>query len=311
MNAVKSKRYLHHAWLSGSDVTETFSKSVQFTSTALILSGLLHLSLFALGEANWEGAVSPRKPALFGLSTGLTVCSLAWCCRVLGSDRRFLGVTVGISWALLVEVMLITLQYWRGVPSHFNRSTGLDAIIELMMLALIACVTVGIAWTCWFSMKLFAVDVGKLLAIRAGLFFLLLSCLLGFATMFMGEYNLSVGQPVETWGRAGVLKYPHGAVLHALQILPILNWGLTKLAVPRRIGMLMCGVSSHLLFLFHAIWQTCHGRERLDVDFVGQTMLVSAVVMFFIPVVAILLCGLFRGTRSASRKSSSRSQVPE
>lgn len=38
-------------------------------------------------------------------------------------------VAWGLALAVLVEVGQITLQQWRGVPSHFNRATALDALI--------------------------------------------------------------------------------------------------------------------------------------------------------------------------------------
>ena len=45
---------------------------------------------------------------------------------------------------LLLEVGLITVQQWRGVRSHFNRTTTFDASIEVIMLGLILLVTAGI-----------------------------------------------------------------------------------------------------------------------------------------------------------------------
>ena len=121
--------------------------------------------------------------------------------------------------------------------------------------------------------------------------------------MFAGEYHLTVGRSAEKWGRAGVLKYPHGAALHALQILPVLNWGLTRLCVRNRTVLLKWVVWAQFVFLFHAIWQTFHGRSRLDVDVAGLTLLLFSIVLFLIPVVFMLHALSRRGNRISRRVS--------
>jgi hypothetical protein len=103
----------------------------------LIASGFMHLAILAWNGADWDGPLSLRKPALFGISGGLTVWSLAWLMTQL-RPQRFDRVLVSLtSMSLFIEVGLITLQYWRGVSSHFNHATVLDASIEALMLALI------------------------------------------------------------------------------------------------------------------------------------------------------------------------------
>lgn len=300
MSAETSRDLADQACVSRMPARPLLLRSIDAAATILILSGLLHLSLFVRGNLSWEGPISPRKPALFGISAGLTIYSLAWCWNVLRRDRQILRVCAAVSWGLFFEVFLITIQYWRGTPSHFNRSTWIDLIIEAAMLGLICGVFVGIAWITWFSMKPFEVDAGQILVIRAGLTFLIISCLLGFATMLAGEFNIAVGRPIEIWGRSGVLKYPHGAVLHALQILPALNWGLIKFHVPRRIAFLQIAVTAHCVFLLHTIWQTCNGRGRFELDPVGLLSLLTAVFLFITPVIAITVCGLACGNRVTS-----------
>lgn len=280
---------------SSSDFLKWAFESGWFVAVVLIVSGLFHLSLLGITSANWEGAVSLRKPGLFGISAGLTAASLLWCSKIITSNGRRELIAPIIAWSLLIEVALITVQYWRGEPSHFNRTTPLNALIELTMVALILSVTVGITWMCWRSMKPLEIDAGRLLAIRWGLFLLLLSCLLGVTTMICGEYNLRLGHSAEIWGRSGILKYPHGAVLHAIQVLPLLDWVLTKFAVPRRVELLTLAVSAHVTYLCHALWQTFTERSRLDVDLVGGTLLGVALVMFTIPLVCIgaqIVCGM-------------------
>ena len=106
----------------------------------LVLSGLFHVGAF-LADGPGEGPLPWRKPITFGLSFGVTVATLAW---VLG----FLRPRRAVAWVLVVvlavasvgEVALISLQTWRGVPSHFNDSTPFDETVFSLMGLLVTAV---------------------------------------------------------------------------------------------------------------------------------------------------------------------------
>lgn len=256
--------------------------------TVLIASGLFHLTLLWVTGADWSGPLSLRKPGLFGVSAGLTVWSIAWVLTQFERSHYDQRVANFLSGGLLLEVGLITLQQWRGVPSHFNRATALDAIIESMMLGLILLVTAGIAWLCWRSRHLQPMRKSRAIAIHAGLWLLLVSCGLGLLVTLAGEVNLANGRVPEVWGQAGVLKYPHGAALHAIQTLPLLSALLEKFRVSHSAWLIRSAVAAHLSFLIHALWQTFHGRTRMDVDVIGGATLAIAGLLLLLPVVAIV-----------------------
>ncbi|MEI8017909.1 MAG: hypothetical protein WCH39_06890 [Schlesneria sp.] len=250
---------------------------------ALIASGLYHLALLWVTSEDWSGPISLRKPGLFGVSAGVTVWSIAWVLTQLvphRNDRRFVTL---MSVSLLLEVGLITFQQWRRVPSHFNRTTPLDATIESIMLGLIMLVTAGIAWLCVRSFFILPMPASRAISMRAGLWLLLFSCGLGFLVTIAGQINLATGLPPETWGKAGVLKYPHGAALHAIQVLPLLSLLLQRLQILHAALLLRLAVAAQILFLIHALWQTINGRSRLDIDLTGISVLaVAALVIVFI-----------------------------
>jgi hypothetical protein len=253
----------------------------------LIISGTFHLTLLWVTGAEWSGPVSLRKPGLFGVSAGVTVWSIAWVLNQCERHRydRFLASFV--STCLLLEVALITLQMWRGVPSHFHRATVLDAFNESLMLGLILLATAGIACVCWRSYQLPPMHESNVVAIRSGLWLLLLSCGLGLLVTIAGELNLAKGQSPEVWGRAGVLKYPHGAALHAIQTLPILSAIMQWLRVAYSVRLIQSAVAAHVFFLAHALWQTFNGRPRLDVDLIGGATLAMAGLLIALPLIAI------------------------
>jgi hypothetical protein len=253
----------------------------------LFVSGLFHLSLVWVIGAEWEGPLSPRKPGLFGVSAALTGWSIVWVLTQLAPRRQDRRFAILMTVSLLIEVGLITLQYWRGIASHFNHATTLDTAIESLMLGLILFATAGIAWLCWRSRQFQPMAESSAVAIRAGLWLLLISCGLGFLVTILGAVNVANGRPPELWGPGGVLKYPHGAVLHAIQTLPILSILLEKLRVSHAEQLMRAAVASHALFLIHALWQTVAGRTRFDIDTVGGVTLVAAGLLLLIPVGAL------------------------
>jgi hypothetical protein len=286
MNAHFDLRQTHSRLSQGRSLSD-FAPSLMLCAF-LVVSGLLHVSLIWVTGAEWEGPLSPRKPGLFGISAGLTALSIVWVLTQLvpcRHDQSFATLMIG---SLLIEVGLITLQYWRGVASHFNHATTLDTSIESLMLGLILFATAGIAWLCGRSRQLQPMVESCAVAIRAGLWLLLLSCGLGFLVTIVGAVNVANGRPPELWGPAGVLKYPHGVVLHAIQTLPLLSLLMERLRVPHAARLVRVAVASHVLFLTHALWQTFAGRTRFDVDAIGGVTLVAAGMLLLPPVVAVV-----------------------
>ena len=256
-------------------------------AATLLLSGFIHLALFALVGTSWEGPLSLRKPALFGISGGLTTWSLAWLITKLVPRKRDRFLVDAMSLGLLVEVCLITMQYWRGVASHFNHATSFDTAIEMAMLVLILLVTLGIFYLTVRTAWLRDADPAMSIAIRGGMWLLALSCLLGIGTSVLGQMSIDAGKGYEIWGRAGVLKFPHGVALHAIQLLPILAWICHVLGVVQSARALAAALASQVLFLVYAVWQTSQGRDRFDCDWVGGGMLGVVVMLAMVPVVAM------------------------
>ena len=247
---------------------------------ALIASGIYHLVLLWMTSADWSGPVSLRKPGLFGVSAGMTVWSIAWVLTQLVPRRNDPLFATLLSVGLLLEVGFITMQQWRGVPSHFNRTTPFDATIESIMLGLILLVTVGIAWLCFRSRQLLPMPESRAISLRAGLWLLLFSCGLGFLITIAGQINIAAGLSPESWGKAGVLKYPHGAALHAIQALPLLSLFLQEWRISYAARLIRLAVAAQVLFLTHALWQTFSGRARWDIDLTGVAVLaVSALLI--------------------------------
>jgi hypothetical protein len=254
----------------------------------LLVSGLAHLAVWAIDGGPWEGPVTWRKPILFGISGGLTAFSAGWAFSKLPQRRgdRLLSWTTAV--ALAVEVGLIDLQRWRGVASHFNRDTPLDSFLYDAMGGLILWVTVVSAdLTLRFFRSRVGLPADMLLAARGGLVALVWSCVLGIWVTVHGELQMTAGLPPEQFGPAGVPKFAHGAVIHALQWLPMLAWAGRRLGLGEalRLRLVASATAGTFLLAIYALLQTLAGHPRVDGSLPLAAMLAAAVVLIVGPIV--------------------------
>jgi len=254
----------------------------------MLASGIAHLPVWAVLGGPWEGAVTWRKPILFGISGGLTAISLGWVWSMLPMRRVDVPLAAATAWALFVEVFLIDLQRWRGVASHFNRDTPLDSFLFDAMGALIVAVTLVIAD---LTLRLFlqrpAVTADMLLAARAGMLLLLVSCLLGIWVGMHGETRIDQGLDPTRLGVAGVPKFPHGVVIHAVQWLPALAWAArwAGITTASRVWLVATAATGSTLFLIYALVQTALGRSRFDTVPVTAALLGVSLACLAVPAV--------------------------
>ena len=125
---------------------------------ALLLSmALLHTIVLLVTGGSLQGAVSWRQPIMFGEAFGVTLLSLGYIIGFL-PIRRIVGWVLSgiVGIASAGEVLLISVQQWRGVPSHFNSSTPFDAAVFGAMGILVAFIEIVIivlaVWT-WVSLE--------------------------------------------------------------------------------------------------------------------------------------------------------------
>ena len=269
----------------------------------LIASGLAHLVVWAVLGGPWEGPVSWRKPILFGISGGLTSLSLGWAWSKLPSRWGDGWLAATAAWTLLVEVALIDLQAWRGMASHFNRATPFDSFLYDAMGLLILWVTlVSVDLTIRFFRQPAGVARDMLLAARAGLVLLVISCVLGIWVSVHGDMRMAAGLAPDRYGAAGVPKFPHGAVIHALQWLPMLAWAARRAGFTERwrvwlVAAATCGTA--LLGCF-ALLQTIAGRSRFDVTPFTGALLGIGLVGLVVPAVAVAAAAAVAAARTVS-----------
>ena len=268
----------------------------------LVASGIVHAAIWAFTGGPWEGPVTWRKPILFGISGGLTSLSLGWAWACLPRRIGDVWLASAAAWALLVEVALIDLQAWRGVASHFNRSTPLDSFLYDAMGGLILFVTlVSIDLTARFFRQHTGLPADMLLAARAGLVCLVISCLLGIWVSVYGDIRVAEGLAPETFGHSGVTKFPHGAVIHALQWLPLLAWVARAVGIPepRRLRLVGLATAGTALLGTFALLQTLMGRARFDTTPPTGALFAAGVACLAVPACVAAWAYLHRGIHGA------------
>jgi hypothetical protein len=217
----------------------------------LLASGLVHLCVLAIGGGSWEGPVSLRKAMTFGLSFGLTLITVAWVASLLRLGNRSRTLLLGaFTAACALETILISLQAWRGVPSHFNLETPFDSLIARTLAAgggaLIAIVaTLTIAAFRRNPM----VPISLRVAIRIGFVTLCSSLVVGALMIAKGMRLVFAGDRQAAYTIGGTLKPTHAVTMHAILVLPMLAWLLSFVdwTERRRLAVVLLAVTGYVV----------------------------------------------------------------
>jgi hypothetical protein len=233
-------RALRRIWVDGRRV----ERVAYVVGLALFVSGLVHVGILLVTGWTWIGPVSLRKAATFGLSFGITLPSVAWATSYLRLPAR--GLVLGVFIATcVVETVLISMQAWRGVPSHFNFETPFDtAVSTTLALGGGVIVLVGVVCTLAAFAGAGGLAPSMALAVRTGLVVLLVAFATGAVMVARGVVEARGGQPQLAYDTAGSLKPLHAVAMHVVLVLPALAWLLahTSWAEARRLRLVWVAV---------------------------------------------------------------------
>src|SRR5438552_15784761 len=149
--------------------------------TVLLATMVVHIAALAIRGGPLTGPVSLRKPADFAETGWLLTWSVAlilprlrtraWQRHVIGGSAVLFGVG---------ETAVMAIQAWRGVPSHYNFTTPLDAALMrggaagtagVFLIGVVVMLVAALRFPDTASVKL---------GIRAGIVVLLVGCAIGF-----------------------------------------------------------------------------------------------------------------------------------
>jgi hypothetical protein len=223
----------------------------------LIASGLIHVTVLVIGGGSWEGPLSLRKPATFGLSFGLTLINVTYIASFVTLRERSRQWLLGVfTAACVVETALVSMQAWRGVPSHFNMETRFDAAVaQTLAIGGFTLVAVIVALTVAALRDRAAMPPGLRLAIQAGLIALVGAQIVGALMIATGVRLVISGDPQTAYATGGWLKPVHAVLMHGILVLPMLAWLTTTAgrSESAQLGIVRAGVALYVLIAVGAL----------------------------------------------------------
>jgi hypothetical protein len=213
---------LRSFWVNGRRI----ERAGYLVGALLLVSGIVHIAILAVTGASWVGPLSLRKPAVFGLSFGITVVTIVWVASFLPlAERTRLALLTIFTAASVVETALVSLQAWRGVPSHFNVATAFDALVaRALAVGGIALVVVIVGMTATAFRRNPAVPISLRRAIQVGFVALCVAMATGATMIARGMMLVFAGNPAAAYATGGALKPTHAVTMHGILVLPLLAW---------------------------------------------------------------------------------------
>lgn len=274
--------------------------SAPLTATGLLMVAALLVALagLTLDPRIITGAPAWLKPAKFAVSIAIYTFTLAWVFTLIpewARTRRTVGWMTAV--AMIVEVVIIDLQAFRGTTSHFNVGTAVDGVLfGIMGLAIVvqtlSSIAVAVAlWRHRFE------DAALGWALRLGMIITIVGAMTGGLMTRPTRQQLDAARAGETmtvagahtvgapdggpglpgtgWSTAhGDLRVPHFLGLHALQALPLLALVLARrrLSDVVRVRFTLIAAVSYFGLFGILVWQALSGQSMLAPDALTITL---------------------------------------
>jgi len=231
----------------------TSSRQLSVLGVLSLLTAAAGMVLPSFDPRQLSGASVWLKPTKFGVSIAIASFTLAYLLRAIDvpQPRRRRLVTT-IAWLTGLVLVIITGQAARGVRSHFNVATLLDAALFQIMGMAITFVTLAVAWLGLYAWRTRYENAALAAGVRFGIAIMVLGSCVAFLmprptasqlasfqqgqpTPLIGAHTVGAsddsgsGLPVTRWSSAGGdLRVPHFVGLHALQLLPLAGFALGR-----------------------------------------------------------------------------------
>jgi hypothetical protein len=296
-DAGRSSSLLRSMWVSLRafwDYAPGYQRLAYLVGAALMITGLLHLVLWAVAGGSSSGPLSWRKPATFGVSFGLTTATLAWVACYMPVPRSAGWIMSGLLCSSTsYEVAWVTLQHARGVPSHFNDASALDENLFVLGAVAIVATNLVVAVVTLTTFVRTTARPPMAWAIRSGMVALLIGQIVGIWMLSHGLELLDAGadpltQSMSTYGAAGAMKFAHAVPMHAIQVFGALAWMLsfTRLTQRRQLRMVWLAIIGYAAFFDIALLRTANGDAPFDPPSAFTALYVIAAALLAGPLVA-------------------------
>lgn len=272
--------------------------------TAVGLGMLVLLAASAVGlvvdPREIGGAPAWMKPVKFAASIAIFTLTIAW---VFTFIPEWIKTRRVVSWittvTMILEIVIIDLQAWRGTTSHFNLRTTFDAtLFNIMGLAIFVQTFSMMAVASALWRQRFA-DPAMGWALRLGTTITILGALTGGLMtrptaaqldaarrgepmLVAGAHTVGApdggpGLPGTGWSvEHGDIRVAHFIGLHAMQFLPLLAYGFTRRGWQdrRRVRTVLSFAASYFTMYLLLLWQALRGQSITQPDVTTITTMV-------------------------------------
>ena len=246
-------------------------RACYLVAALLALSGLVHLGILVVSGDSWSGPLSWRKPATFGLSFGITLATITWVSGFVRlGDRARLRLLVAFAAACTGEVVVISLQRWRGLPSHFIPSGAPGPVANGLVgggaaAGAVVIVVVSAALTVAAFRPDPAAPADLLLAVRAGFASFLVALAVGVLMLARGMVLARSGDVAAAFAFSGGFKPGHAATMHGVLVLPLLARLLARTGRDEasRTSVVRVAVAGYVLFAGVVVVECAAGIDPL------------------------------------------------
>lgn len=279
-----------------------------WSTVALAALAVVTVVLAVVDQRTLLGAPLWFKPLKFSISFLLYCGALTWMlARLPGRGMRAVGwvIVTGV----VLEMVIIVGQSFRGVRSHFNEDSAFNLALFTIMGATVVVIWLATVAIALRFLRAPSADRATTSAVRLGLLVGLVGMSVGFLLSMNGGHAVGVpdggpGLPFVNWSTTGGdLRIGHFVGMHALQVLPLLAAGLAgvggRLDEIARTHIVRAVAAGYGGFVALLTWQALRAQPLLAPD--ALTLVAFAIVA--------IGTGTALGVvlRAAARRSSSRS----
>jgi hypothetical protein len=283
---------------------------------ALSIVGHLVDDRLLLGVSVWN------KPAKFAISFCLWAPTMVGIYSLVHRGWLLRGCLEILGWSMILELILITMQAGRGVPSHYNYETAFDGAVFTAMAAGVGTMTVVAIVAGAFLARAQLGSTALGLSVKIAVPVMTSGAVLGyimtspregqiesggntFGGHTIGASDGGPGVPLLGWSTEfGDLRVAHFVGLHALQALPLIalllergvRAGRLRLSQAEQRSVVVLGAIAYVGLIGVTLWQALRGQPVIGPD---QLTLTVAAVVVGTPVL-FAFPTLYRGRRRAT-----------